>query len=59
MTTESKLLWGDRKPSSRADGVAQVVERLPSRCEALNSNPSTAGKRKRERNKEGNPASTI
>jgi hypothetical protein len=26
----------------RAGGVAQVVERLPSRCKALNSNRSTA-----------------
>jgi hypothetical protein len=28
----------------RAGGVAQAVECLPSKCEALNSNPSTAKK---------------
>jgi hypothetical protein len=27
---------------NRAGGVAEVVEHLPSKCEALNSNPSTA-----------------
>jgi hypothetical protein len=28
--------------SSRAGGVAQAVEHLPSKCEALSSSPSTA-----------------
>jgi hypothetical protein len=30
----------------RASGVAQVVEHLPSKCEALNSIPSTEKKKK-------------
>jgi hypothetical protein len=29
------------KPTSRAGGVADVVEHLPSKSEALSSNPST------------------
>jgi hypothetical protein len=33
--------------TKRADGVAKVVELLSSKCGALNSNPSTA-KKKRE-----------
>jgi hypothetical protein len=37
----------------RTGRVAQVVEHLPSKCEALNSNPSTA-KRKKERKKNRN-----
>jgi hypothetical protein len=32
------------KPYNRAGGVAQVFEYLPSRCEALSSNPNTAKK---------------
>jgi hypothetical protein len=30
----------------RADGVTQVVERLPSKCQALSLNPSTTKKKK-------------
>jgi hypothetical protein len=30
-----------------ADGVAQVVESLPSKCEDLSSNPRTAKKKQR------------
>jgi hypothetical protein len=33
---------GGKKITKMADGGAQVVECLPSKCEALNSNPSTA-----------------
>jgi hypothetical protein len=32
-----------------SDGVAQMVEQLPSKCKTLSSNPSTAKKKKRER----------
>jgi hypothetical protein len=32
----------------RADGVAHVVECLPSKCEALSSSPSTAKKKVRQ-----------
>jgi hypothetical protein len=31
--------------AKRADGVAQMVKHLPSKCEALNSNPSNAKKK--------------
>jgi hypothetical protein len=31
-----------------AGGMTQVVEHLPSKCEALNPNPSTKKKRKKE-----------
>jgi hypothetical protein len=31
----------------RAGGMAQVVELLPSKCEALSSNPSTTEKKKK------------
>jgi hypothetical protein len=31
-----------------ARGMTQVEEHLPSKCKALNSNPSTAEKRERE-----------
>jgi hypothetical protein len=34
---------------SRAGGVAQMIECLLSKCEALRSNPSTAKKKKKER----------
>jgi hypothetical protein len=37
-------LWGKFKIPSTAGGVAEV-ELLPSKCEALSSNPSTAKKR--------------
>jgi dihydroxyacid dehydratase/phosphogluconate dehydratase len=36
-----------KKSFSRAGGVAQVVENLPSRHKALNSNSSTVTKKKR------------
>jgi hypothetical protein len=36
----------------RAGGVVQVLECLPSKCEALSSNPSTKKKKKRKRKKE-------
>jgi hypothetical protein len=36
-----------RKTESPADGVAQVVQRLHNKCEALSSNPSAAKKEKR------------
>jgi hypothetical protein len=32
----------------RAGGMAQVIEHLPSKCEDLNSNPSTAKNKKRK-----------
>jgi hypothetical protein len=35
-----------KQEEKTAGGVAEVVERLPSKCEALSSNPSTAKKRK-------------
>jgi hypothetical protein len=42
-----------RKGDSRAGRVAQVVGHLPSKCEAISSNPSaTNKKRKRERERE-------
>jgi hypothetical protein len=34
-----------------AGGVAQVIESLPSKCEALSSNPITSKKKKREKKK--------
>jgi hypothetical protein len=36
--------------SPRAGGVLQVLQRLPSKCEALSSNPSTAKKKKKTKN---------
>jgi hypothetical protein len=36
-----------KKSQKRAGGVAQVVELLPSKCEALSSNPNTAKKKKK------------
>jgi hypothetical protein len=30
----------------KAEGVAQVVEQLPSKCQALNSDPNTKKKKK-------------
>jgi hypothetical protein len=38
---------GGRKEGrkERASGVTQVIECLPSKCEALSSNPSTAKKK--------------
>jgi hypothetical protein len=36
----------------RAGGVAQVIECLPSKCEALSSNPSTEKKKKKGRERE-------
>jgi hypothetical protein len=36
----------------RAGGVVQVVECLPSKCEALSLNPSTEKKKKRKKKKE-------
>jgi hypothetical protein len=41
----------------RAGEVSQVVEHLPSKCEALSSNPSTAKKKKKKKKKEKNPIS--
>jgi hypothetical protein len=35
----------------RAGEVSQVVEHLPSKCEALSSNPSTAKKKKKKKEK--------
>jgi hypothetical protein len=35
----------------RAGGEAQVVEFLPSKCEALSSNPTTANKKKIKKSK--------
>jgi hypothetical protein len=37
--------------AKRAGGVAQVVEYLLSKCEALSSNPSTEKKKKKEKEK--------
>jgi hypothetical protein len=37
------------KGISRAGGGTQVVEHLPSKCEALRSNPSTEKKKKRKK----------
>jgi hypothetical protein len=34
-----------------AGGVAQAVEHLPSKCEALDSNPSTAKKKRKKSHK--------
>jgi hypothetical protein len=34
--------------NARAAGLAQVIERLHSKCEALNSNPSTAKRKKKD-----------
>jgi hypothetical protein len=34
-----------KKFTFRAGGMAQAVERLPSKCKALSSNPSTAKKK--------------
>jgi hypothetical protein len=34
------------KQSKRAGGVGQAIELLPSKCEVLSSNPSTAKKKK-------------
>jgi hypothetical protein len=42
------------KQLSRAGRVAQVVERLPSKCEALNLSPSTTKKKKKKRNQLSN-----
>jgi hypothetical protein len=38
----------------RDEGVATAVEHMPCNCKALNSNPSTSKKRKRERQKPEN-----
>jgi hypothetical protein len=47
-------LWQKYPTQNRAGRVSQVVQYLPSRCEALSSNPSTGKKKKRkERRKEG------
>jgi hypothetical protein len=35
----------------RAGGVTHLVERLPSKCKALSSNPSTAKKKKKKKKK--------
>jgi hypothetical protein len=35
--------------TNRAAGVARVVEVLPSKCEALSSNPITAKKKKKKK----------
>jgi hypothetical protein len=37
------------KGQDSAGEVAQVVECLPSKCEALNSNPSTTKKKKKDK----------
>jgi hypothetical protein len=43
-----------KNPSQkRAGGVAQVVVSLPSKCEALRSNPSVMKRRKKEREEGG------
>jgi hypothetical protein len=34
---------------NRAGGMYQVAEHLPSKCEALSSNPSAAGKKKKRK----------
>jgi hypothetical protein len=36
-----------KSPSQKGCGVVQAIERLPSKCEALSSNPSAAKKKKR------------
>jgi hypothetical protein len=35
--------------TKRAGGMVQVAECLPSKCEAVSSNPSTAKKKKKKR----------
>jgi hypothetical protein len=42
-----------KKGSLGAGGVAQVVECLPSKCEALSSNPGPTKKRKYDLHKKG------
>jgi hypothetical protein len=49
----SNSLWDPilKNPTqNRADGMAEVVECLPSKCEALSSNSSTNNNKKRELN---------
>jgi primosomal protein N'' len=46
------LLYGTAVEKFRADGVAWVVEHLPSKHEALSWNPSTA---KKQTNKQPTP----
>jgi hypothetical protein len=45
--TEVQTLSRKHPTQKRAAGVAQVVESLPSKCEALGSNPHTAKKKKK------------
>jgi hypothetical protein len=45
--TVSETLTGKYPTPKKAGRVAQVVEHLPRKCEALNSNPSTAKKKKK------------
>jgi hypothetical protein len=45
----SVLKFYIKKCQNWAGGVAQVIQHLPSKCEALSTNPSTTKKKKRER----------
>jgi hypothetical protein len=42
----------ERNQGLGTDGVTQVVDHLPNKCETLSSNPSTAKKNKRKGKKE-------
>jgi hypothetical protein len=41
-----------KKKKKRDSGAAQVADCLPSKCEALNSNPSTVKKKKKKKKKD-------
>jgi hypothetical protein len=42
-----------KKKKGRAGGVAQLVERLPSKCENLSSNHSSSKKKEEKNDEEG------
>jgi hypothetical protein len=46
-----KTLSQEYSAQNRTGRVAQVVEHLPSKCEALSSNPRTSKKKKKEEEK--------
>jgi hypothetical protein len=45
---KAEILSGKYPSQKRPAGVAQVIEYLPSKCEALISNPNTTQKKKKE-----------
>jgi hypothetical protein len=48
---KAEILSGKYPSQKRPAGVAQVIEYLPSKCEALISNPNTTQKKKKKKRK--------